>query len=361
MNQQITGAIVIIVILAIIGTTYTIVTGYKDQELGEMKAQYGKQIDDLTRQLSKYQEDEKSKFVGFWNLSVPTTNASVEFFSDGTCLVYSDRFIVLHSYYSSNSWDYSWYIEDGKLFLTSDFWGNETYYYCFYDNDTTLVLTHTTSLFLDLLASGVYTKQTATPNIQFTIPYYRALEVISVDPVGIVWSNINITVLDGNYENIIWLASKMWHGARSYGNGSSCPTNWGMIEVGNYIRFPNNNATVIMTWIPTNTVIGIWNFSAIPRIEFAKYDRGMLEVTSVSQTDLMWNSINITISSDNYTSIYLYQHIFSSMRSPYGNGSSCPSTWGVIEEGHAIGHPTNVTITLTWMPTNTIIGAWDFT
>jgi len=48
----------------------------------------------------------------------------------------------------------------------------------------------------------------------------------------------------------------------SYENGKAYPENWQSITPGNFLHFLlfNGNITVQLKWIPTNKIIGEWNF-----------------------------------------------------------------------------------------------------
>ena len=98
-----------------------------------------------------------------------------------------------------------------------------------------------------------------------------------------------------------------------------------------------------------------------PKIKFIQED-GWLIVSFVEKSNLTWDNINITLSSDKYSGIGFHSSSVISALKPYDNGSSCPSDWGFIEIDNGIMF-TNVDaiVTLYWIPTNTSIGEWDFT
>ena len=77
---------------------------------------------------------------------------------------------------------------------------------------------------------------------------------------------------------------------------------------------------------------------------------------------LTWDNINITLSAGNYSDIGFHSRPEISALIDYGNGTSCPSDWGVIEEDNGIFlQPIDGVVTLYWIPTNETIGEWDFT
>lgn len=261
MNQLIAGALVIIVVLVTIGITYTVVTIYKDHEIKRMKAEYDNQIENLTGQLGQYQIEENvhGKFVGSWNplFLASTYNNTLRFFSNGT---YASRTSMNGSVIGGGTWE----VHNGILFLTAKpgftdlpLLTNRSFYYSFYDNDTTLVLTTTniSSGSWDI-RSGVYIKK--PPKIQFAKNDFDGLQVASVDQTDLEWRNINITISAGNYSEIYWYHSPISSIRFSYGNGSFCP-DWGNIAVDNMLSFPD--AIVTLTWKPTNTIIGVWDFT----------------------------------------------------------------------------------------------------
>ena len=98
-----------------------------------------------------------------------------------------------------------------------------------------------------------------------------------------------------------------------------------------------------------------------PEIKFIQED-GMLIVDFVEKTNLTWDNINITISSGNYSDIGFHSNPVTAYRKFYGNGTSCPSDWGVIAEDNGIFfQPIVGIVTLYWTPTNETLGKWNFT
>ena len=72
--------------------------------------------------------------------------------------------------------------------------------------------------------------------------------------------------------------------------------------------------------------------------------------------------INITITVGNYSDIEFFPSPYSSYLYFYGNGTTCPNDWGLIEKDNVIFfHPADGLVTLYWIPTNEIIEHWDFT
>jgi len=96
-------------------------------------------------------------------------------------------------------------------------------------------------------------------------------------------------------------------------------------------------------------------------IEFIQ-EEGWLIVDFVEKTNLTWDNINITLSAGNYSDIGFHSRPEISALIDYGNGTSCPSDWGVIEEDNGIFlQPIGGFVTLYWIPTNVTLGKWDFT
>jgi hypothetical protein len=98
-----------------------------------------------------------------------------------------------------------------------------------------------------------------------------------------------------------------------------------------------------------------------PKIEFIQEEEWLV-VSYIDKSNLTWNNINITISSNKYSDIgFHYSPEISSLK-PYGNGKSCPNNWGVIVEDNGIFFQiTDAIVTLYWIPTNISLGNWNFT
>ncbi len=105
---------------------------------------------------------------------------------------------------------------------------------------------------------------------------------------------------------------------------------------------------------------GCTDINKTPKIEFIEQE-GWLRVSYIEKLNLTWDNINITLSSNKYSEIGFHSSSVISALKPYGNGSSCPNDWGVVEVDNGIMF-TNVDaiVTLYWIPTNTSIGEWDF-
>lgn len=114
-------------------------------------------------------------------------------------------------------------------------------------------------LLLLLICSGCIQEQT-TPHIQFQKDG-KWLRVLSVDREA-DWSDMNITLSAGNYSFIAMCPAPIMSMTYSYGTGASCPDTWKMITPGNALHFLcfNENITVHLRWLPTNTIIGEWTF-----------------------------------------------------------------------------------------------------
>ena len=97
-----------------------------------------------------------------------------------------------------------------------------------------------------------------------------------------------------------------------------------------------------------------------PKIEFIQ-ENGWLIVDFVEKTNLTWDNINITISSGNYSNIGFHSRPEISSLIFYGNGTSCPSDWGVIAEDNGVFFQLiDGIVTLYWIPTNITLGEWNF-
>lgn len=123
-----------------------------------------------------------------------------------------------------------------------------------------LVIVGILSFLVSIGLSGC-TNNILKPNIQFEKVEEEGLRVISVNG-DVNWSNINITISSGYSSDIYLYPAPQMSYRYSYGNGSSCPDNWGIVKPENVIYFflIKNNITVQLKWIPTNEKIGEWNF-----------------------------------------------------------------------------------------------------
>ena len=103
-------------------------------------------------------------------------------------------------------------------------------------------------------------EENLTPNIQFK-KEEGWLRVISVDR-EVNWSDINITISAGKYSDIQFSPAPQMSMTYSYENDTACPDNWLTVTPGNAIHFLlfNENIAVQLKWIPTNKIIGEWNF-----------------------------------------------------------------------------------------------------
>lgn len=98
-----------------------------------------------------------------------------------------------------------------------------------------------------------------------------------------------------------------------------------------------------------------------PKIKFIQED-GWLIVNSVDKSNLTWDNINITLSSGKYSDIGFHSRPEISSLIFYGNGTSCPSDWGIIAEDNGIFFQLiDGIVTFYWIPTNVSLGKWDFT
>ena len=162
--KPMTMIIVITCILLTVVITYSVVNVYKHQDIEIIKAQYDEQVEHLISQLSQYQteENETSKFVGNWSPPFPasTYDNTLKIFSNGT---YVSGMSMNGTAIGGGMWE----VQNRKIFLTltprftdPPIPTNRSFYYGFYDNDTTLVLT-ITNISIDSwdVRSGIYTKQ----------------------------------------------------------------------------------------------------------------------------------------------------------------------------------------------------------
>jgi hypothetical protein len=101
--------------------------------------------------------------------------------------------------------------------------------------------------------------KTNVPKIEF-IQENGWLIVSYVEKSNLTWNNINISISSGNYSDIGFHYSSEISSLIGYGNGSSCPLNWGFIAIDNGIFFKIVNSKVTLKWIPENVIIGKWNF-----------------------------------------------------------------------------------------------------
>lgn len=106
---------------------------------------------------------------------------------------------------------------------------------------------------------------------------------------------------------------------------------------------------------------GCQEIGETPIIDFIQ-DEGWLIVNYVEMSNLSWDNINITLSSGPYSDIGFHYSPEISSLIPYGNGTSCPSDWGVIAEDNGIFFQLiDGNVILYWIPTNVSLGKWNFT
>lgn len=258
--QNLVIAIVIICIFLTAWTTYYFTNEIKDDEIQKLKAGYAldlynlnKQIENLTSQSFQDPINEDT-LIGRWipqNFCYTGVDPTLELLSDGT--------------FTKTGLNGTWELIDEEIKFDSDdsridyFFLSINYSVCRTNNLIFLIRPERPSVGCDWYSID-YMKVITTPSIQFVQPYDGTLEVVSVDQTGLEWSNINITLSDGNYSAIAWGPAGDTSLRLPYGNGDSCPTNWGIIEEGNVINC-RRNAIITLTWLPTNTVIGSWDFT----------------------------------------------------------------------------------------------------
>ena len=105
---------------------------------------------------------------------------------------------------------------------------------------------------------------------------------------------------------------------------------------------------------------GCQDIKETPKIRFNQ-EYGWLIVSFVEKSNLIWTNINISLSSGKYSDIGFHSIPEISSLIPYGNGTSCPSDWGVITKDNGIFFQRiDAIITLFWIPTNVPLGKWTF-
>ena len=93
-----------------------------------------------------------------------------------------------------------------------------------------------------------------TPSVQFQKDNAdKTLTIAQADPLNLDWDNVNITV-DVAYSNIV----AKWSSTAYTAN--KAPAAWGQMNAGNRLVF-TIACNVTMTWVPTNTLLGTWEFT----------------------------------------------------------------------------------------------------
>ena len=82
-----------------------------------------------------------------------------------------------------------------------------------------------------------------------------------VEKTNLTWDNINITISSGNYSDIGFHSRPEISALIFYGNGTSCPIDWGVIAEDNGIFFQLIYGFVTLFLILTNVTLGEWNFT----------------------------------------------------------------------------------------------------
>ena len=122
-----------------------------------------------------------------------------------------------------------------------------------------LIATGTAVLLLVVGYSGC-TDTLETPKIEF-IQENGWLIVSLVEKSNLTWNDINISLSSGKYSDIGFHSSIIMSFLKPYGNGTSCPNNWGVIKQDNGIYLHLVDAIVTLYWMPTNVSLGKWNFT----------------------------------------------------------------------------------------------------
>ena len=174
-----------------------------------------------------------------------------------------------------------------------------------------------------------------TPTITFTKTdtiSTNILQVVSASPADMVWSDFELQV-DG-------VASD--HGLSGTVTAGDLIDITGIAGTGAY--------TISIRYIPTNTLIGSWDFEAgavTPIITFTKTDQSStntLTVVSASPADMVWSDFELQV--DGVAS---------------DHGLSGTVTAGDLIDITGIAGTGAYTISIRYIPTNTLIGSWDFT
>jgi hypothetical protein len=175
-----------------------------------------------------------------------------------------------------------------------------------------------------LIGSWDFTAGTVTPTITFIQTDQSStntLTVVSVDPVGVLWSDIRLLV-DGE--------------ARNHGNS-------GTVNAGDVIDLTSiagtGEYTVSIIHIPTNTLIGVYEFTGAEiSITFVQDEENhTLTVVSVSPDNIPWNDIRIED----------------------GDGFIVRPAHEFVEPGDII-QALDGFVQIYHIPTNTLIGEWYF-
>ncbi len=149
------------------------------------------------------------------------------------------------------------------------------------------------------------------PSITFvTADFANTFTITSVDPDDVLWSDIEVSGV--------------------------CDTS----SLGTYVTAGNTifgcYGVISLTYLPTGTVLGSWSFSPGPDISFLMDDGdNTLTVTSVGVPDVFWSDIAISGNCD-----------ASGLVSYITPGDQITDCYG--------------TISLTFSPTNTLLGVWEF-
>ena len=92
-----------------------------------------------------------------------------------------------------------------------------------------------------------------------------------------------------------------------------------------------------------------------PSIQFQKDNADKtLTVAQADPLNLDWDNINITVD-------IAYSGIDAKWTATGYSGSAAPTAWGGVNAGHRLEFSAACNVTLTWTPTNTLLGSWQFT
>ena len=93
-----------------------------------------------------------------------------------------------------------------------------------------------------------------------------------------------------------------------------------------------------------------------PSIQFQKDNADKtLTIAQADPLNLDWDNVNITVDS------IAYSDINAKWSSTAYTGNKAPAAWGQINAGNRLEFSGACNITLTWVPTNTLLGTWEFT
>lgn len=92
-----------------------------------------------------------------------------------------------------------------------------------------------------------------------------------------------------------------------------------------------------------------------------------LQITGADPTSAGWSNVNISVSGADPAVEYGWVNLTRVSATAYNmGGTAAPTAWGditagdIIECGLYVGDTDGFTVTIRWIPTNKLIGSWDF-